>query len=157
MRMVGRLGWTLPAAVTALALAACSSNTASPTGATAAAATAAAEQLPAASMIVQGTVVDAAGRPMAAQVECMGDVQCVAFGSQVIQQDGPDDGVKTNAAGGYVMVVRRTGTSDRFLMNATAKSYEMMIRDVAFADPSCTADRSDCVVNVNFTLAPQAD
>lgn len=154
--MVGRLGWTLPA-LTALALAACSSNTASPTGATATAASAAAEQVPASSILVQGTVVDSAGHPMAAQVECMGDVQCVAAGSQVIQQDGPDDGVKTNAAGAYTLLVRRTGSSDRFMMNATARSYEMMIREVAYPDATCTSDRSDCVVTINFTLAPQAD
>jgi hypothetical protein len=156
MKVVRRLGWTLPAALTALALGACGSNTASPTNATGTVATAVAEQAPASSITVQGTVVDSSGRPMAAQVECMGDVQCVATGSQVIQQDGPDDGVKTNAAGGYAMVVRRTGASDRFLMNATARGYELMIREVAFADPTCTSDRSDCTLTVNFTLAPQA-
>ena len=59
-------------------------------------------------------------------------------------------------AGGYAMVVRRTGASDRFLMNATAKGYELMIREAAFADPTCTSDRSDCTLTVNFTLAPQA-
>lgn len=157
MSMVGRLGWTLPAALTALALAACS-NTAAPTAATVpTAATATAEQAPASSILLQGTVVDSSNRPMAnAEVECMGGVECVPFGAQVIAQDGPDLGIKTNAAGAYVMVAKRTGASDRFLMNATAKGYELMIREVAFSDPTCTSDRSDCTVTVNFTLAPQA-
>jgi hypothetical protein len=156
--VLGRLGRTLPAAVAAVVLGACS-NAASPTATTpATVATANAEQQPTASIIVQGTVVDSSNRPLAgAEVECMGSVQCVAFGAQVIQEDGPDDGVKTNAAGGYVMVVRRTGASDRFLMNATAKGYELMIREVAFADPTCSSDRAGCSVTMNFTLAPQAD
>jgi hypothetical protein len=155
--VLGRLGQTLPAAMTALMLGACS-NTASPTASTATVATAAAEQQPTSSITLQGTVVDASGRPMAnAEVECMGDVQCVPSSAQVIEQDGPDLGVKTNAAGAYVMVARRSGSSDRFLMNASARGYELMIREVAFRDPTCSSDRADCTVTVNFTLAPQAD
>ena len=154
--VLGRFGRTLPAAVTAIVLGACS-NSASPTVATGSVATAAAEQQPALSITVQGTVVDSSNRPLTfAQVECMGDVQCVPSGAQVIAQDGPDDGVKTNAAGAYVMVVRRTGASDRFMMSASARGYELMIREAAFADPTCSSDRADCSLTVNFTLAPQA-
>lgn len=154
---LGRVGRMVPAAVAALVLGACS-NSASPTAATGAVATAVAEQQPESSIIVQGTVVDPSNRPMTfAQVECMGDVQCRPFGAQTIQQDGPDDGVKTNAAGAYLMVVKRTGASDRFMISASARGYELMIREVGFADPTCSSDRADCTLTVNFTLAPQAD
>jgi hypothetical protein len=157
--MSGRLGRTIPLAVTALLLGACG-NGASPTAATGPVmpgAVAAAGEQQTASMTVQGRVVDSSSRPLTfAQVECMGDVQCVPFGAQVIAQDGPDDGVKTNAAGAYLMVVRRTGASNRFLMSATAKGYELRFREVAFAAPTCSSDRAGCTVTVDFTLAPQA-
>lgn len=158
--VLGRLGRTLPAAVAALTLGACS-NSVSPTAAPppvapGAVATAAGEEQ-AASITVQGRVVDSSSRPLTfAQVECMGDVQCVPFGSQVIAQDGPDDGVKTNASGAYLMVVRRTGASNRFLMSATAKGYELRFHEVAFADPTCSSDRAGCTVTVDFALPPQA-
>jgi hypothetical protein len=154
--VLGRLGRTLPAAVTALILGACSNST-SPTAATGPVATAAAEQQPASSITVQGMVADSSNRPLTfAQVECTGDVQCLPPGAQVSAQDGPDDGVKTNAAGAYVIVVRRTGASNRFLMSATARGYEPSIREVAMADPTCRSDRADCAVTLDFTLAPQA-
>jgi hypothetical protein len=41
------------------------------------------------------------------------------------------------------------------MLNATARGYELMIREAAFPDPSCSFDRADCVLTVDFTLAPQ--
>ena len=156
--VLGRFSRWLPAATALFVLGACSSNTASPTATGVSAASVVAEQQPTSSITVQGTVTDASNRPIAgAEVECMGGVQCVPFGAQVIQEDGPDDGVKTNAAGAYTLVVKRAGGSAEFLMNAFAKGYEPSVHPVAFPDPACSSDRAGCTVTLSFTLTSRVD
>jgi hypothetical protein len=152
-----RVGPFLPAALGALALGACSGKVASPTAVTPQL-TAIAEQQPTYSITVQGQVVDSANQPVAnAEVECMGDVQCGPFGAQVTQEDGPDDGVKTNAAGAYLIVVKRFGGGGPFSMSASARGFEPTVQQSAFPDPTCSSDRAGCAVTLNFTLVPRAD
>ncbi len=157
--VLGRLGLTAPVAMAAVILGACGS-TSSPTAAVVPAATATTEGEATgdvtSSVTVEGTVVDDSNRPMAnVEVECMGDVVCTRIGAQVIEQDGPDVGLKTNAAGAYRMVVAQRGGTPRFLMNAAARGYEVTTREVAFPDSACSSDRADCTLTVNFTLKSQ--
>lgn len=156
-RVLGRLGLAAPAAMAALIVGACGS-TSSPTAAVpAATVSAAATEGAASSVIVEGMVVDSESRPLAdVEVECMGDVVCTRSSAQLIEQDGADFGVKTNAAGAYRMVARQSGGTGRFLMNAAARGYEVTTREVAFPASACSSDRAGCTVAVNFTLTPQA-
>jgi hypothetical protein len=156
-----RLGQTLPATMTALLLGACGGSTTSPTAAPAVAAAktvaAAAETIPS-SITIKGTVVDSSNRPLAnVEVECMGDVQCAAFGSQVSQQDGPDNGVRTNADGAYLIVATARSSGARFLMGASGAGYEVTIREVSFPASFCASDQAGCTVALDFTLAPRVD
>jgi len=156
-----RLGQTLPATMTALLLGACGGSSAtSPTAAPAVSAAktvATAEEIPS-SITVQGTVVDSSNRPVAnVEVECMGDVQCAAFGNQVSQQDGPDNGVRTNAAGAYRIIATARSSGVRFLMGASGLGYEVSIHETAFPASFCTSDQAGCSVALDFTLTPRAD
>jgi hypothetical protein len=161
-KVLRRLGQTLPATMTALLLGACgsSSTTTSPTAAQAVSAAktvAAAEEIPS-SITVQGTVVDSSNRPLAnVEVECMGDVQCAAFGNQVSQQDGPDNGVRTNAAGAYLIVATARSSGARFLMGASGQSYEVSIHEMAFPATFCASGQAGCTIALDFTLTPRAD
>jgi hypothetical protein len=152
-----RLGQTLPAAAAMLTFVACGSTT--PTAATAAATTVqplASSSAPS-SITVQGTVVDSANRPLSnIEVECMGDVQCAPFGTQVSEQDGPDHGVKTNADGAYLIVATHAGSGGTFLMGASGLGYEVQFRNVAFPASACSSDQAGCAVSVNFALTPRA-
>jgi hypothetical protein len=152
--VLGRLGRVAPAAAAVLLVAACSGGpSASPTASSVPAPSAIAEAQPTASILVEGVVTDSAHRPVAnAEVECNGGVTCAPAHAQVIEQDGPDDGVKTNAEGRYTMVARGGGA---FLMNASKRGYDATIREVAFPDASCSSDRAGCSVTVNFALADQ--
>jgi len=153
--ILGRLGRVMPA-VAFLIVAACGGSApSSPSAATVPAPAAIAETQPTASILVEGQVTDAARRPVAnAEVECMGGVTCTPAHAQVIEQDGPDDGVRTNEEGRYTLLVRGSGG---FLMNASKKGYDADIHSVAFPDETCTSDRAGCSVTVNFTLPDKAD
>jgi hypothetical protein len=149
---LGRLATAMPAAAVVVLAAACGGGqAASPTATTAA--TVIAEAAPTYSVLVQGTVTDSHNRPLAgAEVECMGNVTCGSPNAQVIEQDGPDSGVQTNAAGAYALLVRSSGSGGHFLMNALKKGYEYRVQEAAFPDATCTADRAGCTVTLNFTL-----
>ncbi|MFN8090793.1 MAG: hypothetical protein U0599_00900 [Vicinamibacteria bacterium] len=121
--VLDRLGRAMPVAAAMVFAAACGGGSAASPTATTQAASAIAESSPTYSILVVGTVTDSSSRPVAgAQVECMGGVTCKSSNAQVIEQDGPDDGVKTNAAGTYSMVVSRSGSGGRFLMNASRRA-----------------------------------
>lgn len=146
------LGRALPVGPAMLMLAACGSTTA-PTAPAAVTATVAKEAAPSASAIVRGQVVDLANRPVAnANVECTSDAQCTLAGD-VAAQDGPDQGVKTNANGFYQMRVSRSG-GVAFILNASARGFGVVWREVQLPDPTCTWDQPGCAVTVNFTLTP---
>lgn len=154
-----RLGQTLPAAAAMLVLVACGSTT--PTAATASMAPTTVQPLASSSVpssiTVQGTVLDSENRPLSnIEVECMGDVQCAPFGTQVSEQDGPDHGVKTNADGAYLIVATQAGSSGNFQMGASGLGYEVQFRTVAFPASACSSDQAGCHVSVNFTLTPRA-
>jgi hypothetical protein len=147
------LGRALPAGSAMLVLAACGSSSV-PTAPAAAVTTAVAkEAAPTASATVRGQVVDLANRPLAnANVECSSNAQCTLAG-EVIAQDGPDQGVKTNANGFYQMRVSRSG-GGAFLLNASARGFGIVWHEVQLPDPTCTWDQPGCAVTVNFTLTP---
>jgi hypothetical protein len=154
MRTVFRgLARTLPAGSAMLMLAACSSATA-PTAPEAKAATMATQtRVPSSSGIIRGLVVDPANRPVAnAVVECMSDAQCTLF-ADVSAQDGPDQGVKTNANGFYELKVSRSGGGG-FFLSASALGYEIQRQEVRLPDSACTWDQPKCAITVNFTLTP---
>ena len=153
-----RLAPTLPAAVAGLLLAACSSTsapTAADTAAATAAVTAAAIAPSSSSVVVRGLVSDAANRPLAgANVECASNAQCRRF-ADVSAQDGPDDGVKTDANGRYEMIVSPS-TDGSFLLNASAFGFDIVWRSVEPPDPACSWDQARCAITVDFTLSPAA-
>ncbi len=141
-----------------LLLAACGGSS-TPTSATtvvqaATAATATSAKDP--SVLVSGMVVDPAGRPVAgANVECMGtNVTCVLPGTQVIAQDGPDDGVFTAKDGTYSMLLTAPSAAP-VTLNAHAFKYELQVQQLRFPDPGCSADQARCAVTVNFRLVDQ--
>jgi len=151
-----RFGGALPVGSAMLLLAACGSSS-TPTAASSAVQTSAAAVATSGadpSVLVSGVVTDSAGRPVAhANVECMGtNVTCVAPRTQLIEQDGPDDGVFTRADGSYAMVLSAP-TADPVALNAHALKYELQMQQLRFPDAGCTADR--CSVSLNFTLADQ--
>src|SRR5512138_1211420 len=120
-----RLALRLAAGAAALWVAACGSSSA-PTAAdpptvrtaTSVAGTQAVQQ-PTASALIRGRVLDGAGRPVAnAMVECASNNECTRF-ADVSAQDGPDDGVLTDANGVYQIKIARSGDG-AFLMGASA-------------------------------------
>jgi len=160
------LGRALPAASAILALAACGdSMTATapsaiqrPTATKAVAPTAAPQQ--ASSVLVRGSVVDLANRPVVnANVECMGsNVKCMGQGIDVGAQDGPDSGVKTDASGAYALVVTQSGgLAGGFLLDANARGFQIVWRQLAVPSATCTPDQPSCTIILNFTLSPQAE
>ena len=154
--LLRRFSGALPVGSAMLLLAACGSSS-TPTSATSAVQTSAAAVATSGadpSVLVSGVVVDSAGRPVAhANVECMGTgVTCVRPLTQIIEQDGPDDGVFTRADGSYAMVVTAP-TADPVALNAHAPKYELQMQQARFPEAGCTADR--CSVTVNFRLGEQ--
>jgi hypothetical protein len=150
MSKVLRLERTLPVLSAALLLAACSS-TPSPTTADSSV-PAAASQTPAASALIRGWVLDSSNRPLAnANVECASNAQCRRFGD-VSAQDGPDDGVRTDAHGYYALVVTPMAGS-RFLLNASARGYGIVWHTIDVPDATCSWDQARCALTQNFTLA----
>ncbi len=162
-RTLRRLSLTLPAGAAALLLAACSSSTPMPSAAdppaastTSVASTAGSTQQPTASALLRGLVVDSANRPVAnANVECASNAQCRRF-ADVSVQDGPDDGVKTNAEGRYEMIVSPQADG-AFLLDASAFGFGIVWRTVALPSPACSWDQARCALTVNFTLSPAAE
>ncbi len=148
---------TLAVAGAALLLAACSSTSAptaaDPPAATARTVAAAASVPPSPSALIRGLVVDAANRPVpSANVECASNAQCRRY-AEVSAQDGPDDGVKTDASGRYVMVVSPS-TNGSFLLGASAFGYGIVWRSAPLPDPACSWDQARCALTVNFALNP---
>jgi len=155
VHLLRRFAWALPVGSAMLMLAACG-NSSTPTSASAVQTSAATVATSASdpSVLVSGVVVDSANRPVAhANVECMGtNVTCVRPLTQIISQDGPDDGVFTAANGSYAMVLTAP-SANPVSLNAHALKYELQMQQVSFPDPGCTFDR--CAVTVNFRLANQ--
>ncbi len=158
VHLLRRFAVALPIGAAVLMLAACGSSSTPTSASTAAQTTTAATAMSAKdpSVLVRGVVVDPAGRPVAgANVECMGNnVTCVPPGTQVIAQDGPDDGVFTGTDGTYAMVLTAL-SSGPVMLNAHALKYELQMQQLRFPDANCSADQARCAVTLNFRLVAQ--
>jgi hypothetical protein len=152
-KVLRRLWPVVPILMAAMMVAACSS-TPSPTATDAPSTTTAvaAAGLPAsASVLIRGAVFDSSNRPVAnANVECASNAQCRRFGD-VSTQDGPDDGVRTDANGRYALIVTPTG-GGQFLLNASARGYGIVWHELELPDPACSWAQARCALTQNFTL-----
>jgi hypothetical protein len=109
-------------------------------------------------VLVEGSVADDAGRPLAKmQVECMGAVTCMGL-NDISAQDGRDFSVATDANGHYRFRASRqpANTSGGFLMCAAGRGFEIAWREVTLPTSSCSSS-DGCSMRVNFTMTPQLD
>lgn len=158
------LGWALPGLSALVLVGACDSTStpvspSSATGAAATAATAATAVASSASVLIRGTVVDAANRPVGdAYVECPTEVTCVRPGQ--VNAGGHEHRATTTRADGSYEVVAAGMPADGsgvFRMNANRLGYQVEWREVKWPDPACTWDRTGCALTVDFSLSPIVD
>jgi hypothetical protein len=108
------------------------------------------------SVLVRGTVVDAAGRPIVgAVIECPGeDVLCTRPFADVIAEGHEHQVGTTDAIGSFEFVATSRSDEDGFLMNANGRGYQVAWREVAWPRRTCSSDQPGCTVTVHFTLVP---
>ncbi len=109
----------------------------------------------AASVIIRGSVVDSANRPVAnAQVTCASP-QCTLLLELGAAHHTWVQGTATNASGSYEMRVRAGQAS--FLVSASARGYETQLREARLPNAACRWDQPGCSISLSFTLPDLAD
>jgi hypothetical protein len=157
-----RLGRAVTAASATLVLVGCGTESNPVAIAAQEAAVKAAEAAAAAtpvSVVVRGTVVDAAGRPIAdATIECPGEnVQCTHPFADVVAEGHEHQVASTNESGFYeIVATTRTGDSG-FMMNANGRGYLVAWHQVSWPRRTCSSDQPGCTVTVNFQLKSVED
>jgi hypothetical protein len=110
-------------------------------------------------VVIRGSVVDAANRPLAdAVVECVGDGVVCSNPYSVGAGGHEHRATRTDAQGRYETSASmpRAGAR-RFMMNANGRGYQVSWQEVGWPDGSCTSDQARCSMTVNFRLTPIDD